>query len=102
MEKEIKMGNQLERYVQGLKSLGKAFWIAFLLTASTGIASNYVKDLKTKEYLNTASGISCMISAGGMYKNRKKIGDCLNPYISNEELKNKYGLTGKNPLFQIK
>jgi acetylornithine/succinyldiaminopimelate/putrescine aminotransferase len=98
MEKEIKMGNQLERYVQGLKSLGKAFWITFLLTASTGIASNYVKDSKAKEYLNTASGISCMVSGICMYKNRKKIGDCLNPYISNEELKNKYGLTGKNPL----
>lgn len=102
MEKEIKMGNQLERYVQGLKSLGKAFWIAFLLTTSTGIAAGFVKDSKVKGYLDVSSAINTIVCFGSMYRNKNRIKDCLNPYISNEELKNKYGLTGKNYIFSIK
>ncbi len=102
MEKKIEMGNQLERYVQGLKSLGKAFWIGFGLTVLTGIPSVIVKNEDAKLYLSGASSVGGIVTLSGMYTNRKKIKDCLNPYITNEELKKKYKLTGDNFLYPIK
>lgn len=96
------MENQLERYVQGLKSLGKVTWIALGLTAITGISSDIVKDKKAELYLSGASFISTIVALGGMIKNGEKIIDCLNPYITNEELKKIYGLTGDNYIFPIK
>jgi len=96
------MENQLERYVQGLKSLGKVTWVALGLTVITGISSDIAKDKKAELYLSGASVVSSIVALGGMIKNIEKIRDCLNPYISNTELKDKYGLTGDNFLYPIK
>ncbi len=83
----------LERYVQGLKSLGKVFWISFILMGSTGIASEYVKSPKAKEYLSTLSGISVLVGGASMFKNRYKIADVLNPNLPNWYLEEKHNLS---------
>ena len=86
--------NGLERYIQGLQSLGKTLWISFLLASSMGVASEYIKDTKTSLYFGGASAVSSVVGLGCMYKNRKKISDIFSD-MTNQELKDKYGLTGE-------
>jgi len=97
-----KVDNQLERYIQGLKSLGKVCWISFGIMTTVAIFPHLTKNEEVKQYGNFISGISAISCLAGMYKNRKKIRDCLSLKVTNQELKDKYNLTGDTFIYKFK
>ena len=97
----MKIENSLERCMQSWKSYGKAFWIGAVITLGALLSLGSEKNENIDKYIWGVGAISGVVAMGSMYKNRKRIKDCLDLNITNGEIKNKYGLTGDTYFFQF-